>query len=120
MKLSSLTLFLILFLAACSTENQPEKVDILISGGTVFTGDNLELINIDIGIAKNEIVYLGKEFSSEAGRLIDASGLIVSAGFIDMHTHLGPLMNIPDATSHLKQGSTPAAPSITALTRLKP
>ena len=108
MKLSSLTLFLFLFLAACTTENQPQKVDILISGGTVFTGDNLELINTDIGITKNEIVYLGKEFSGEVGRVVDATGLIVSAGFIDMHTHLDPLMNIPDATSHLKQGSTTA------------
>jgi N-acyl-D-aspartate/D-glutamate deacylase len=34
--------------------------------------------------------------------------LTISPGFIDMHTHLGPLMNIPDATSHLMQGSTTA------------
>ena len=108
MKLFSLTLFVIIFLGACTTNNQPEKVDILISGGSVFTGDNLELIKSDIGISQNKIVYLGNDYSGEAGKVIDAKGLTISPGFIDMHTHLGPLMNIPDATSHLMQGSTTA------------
>lgn len=36
MKLSSLSLLLILILAACTSENQPEKVDILISGGAIL------------------------------------------------------------------------------------
>ncbi len=108
MKLSSLSLLLMLILAACTTEHQPEKVDILISGGAVFTGDNLELIDTDVGIIQNRIVYLGKEVSGKAGRIINASGLTISPGFSDMHTHLGPLMNIPEATSHLMQGSTTA------------
>jgi N-acyl-D-amino-acid deacylase len=108
MKLSSLTLVIIITLAACTTKNQPEKVDILISGGSVFIGDNLDLIETDVGISQNRIVYLGKEFTGKVGRVIDASGLTVSPGFIDMHTHLDPLMKIPDATSHLMQGSTTA------------
>ena len=108
MKLSSITLVIIISLAACTTKNQPEKVDILISGGSVFTGDNLDLVVTDVGISQNKIVYLGKEFSGKVGRFIDASGLTLSPGFIDMHTHLDPLMKIPDATSHLMQGSTTA------------
>ena len=108
MKLYRLQLVLLIFLAACTTKNQPDKVDILISGGSVFTGDNLDLVATDVGISQNEIVYLGKEFSGKVGRVIDASGLTVSPGFIDMHTHLDPLMKIPDATSHLMQGSTTA------------
>ena len=108
MKLYRLQIVLIIFLAACTTKNQPEKVDILISGGSVFTGDNLDLVTTDVGISQNMIVYLGKEFTGKVGRVIDASGLTVSPGFIDMHTHLDPLMKIPDATSHLMQGSTTA------------
>jgi N-acyl-D-aspartate/D-glutamate deacylase len=108
MKPSSLPLLLVIILAACTMKTQPKKVDILLSGGTVFTGDNLALIKTDVGITGDRIVYVGNDYTGEAGKTIDVSGLVVSPGFIDMHTHLGPLMKIPDATSHLMQGVTTA------------
>lgn len=108
MKYYLLHCLLIIIASSCNVDDQPEKVDILITGGTVLIGEEPELSKIEIGISGDRIVYLGANFTGESGRVIDASGLIVSPGFIDMHTHLGPIMKIPDATSHLMQGVTTA------------
>jgi len=99
---------LIIILFSCNVDHQPNKVDILITGGTVLIGEEPELTKIEIGISADKIVYLGPNFTGDAENVIDASGLIVSPGFIDMHTHLEPIMQIPDATSHLMQGVTTA------------
>ena len=95
-------------LSACKQKEQPEKVDVLIVGGSIFIDDSPKLMQLELGITQNKIVYLGKEYLGEAARVIDATGLVVSPGFIDMHTHLDPLMKISDAKSHLMQGSTTA------------
>jgi N-acyl-D-amino-acid deacylase len=108
MKNIILLILVVIVTTACSTENQPKKVDVLISGGSVFLGNESGFEDLDIGISGEKIVFLGNDFLGEATQTVDASGLIVSPGFIDMHTHLGPLMNIPDAKSHLMQGSTTA------------
>ena len=108
MKLTLLPVVFLLIIVACTNNHQPDKVDILISGGTIFIDDSAKLVQLELGITQNKIVYLGKEFLGEAGRIIDATGLIVAPGFIDMHTHLDPLMRIPDAKSHLMQGATTA------------
>ncbi len=41
-----------------------------------------------------------------ASRIIDAKGLAVSPGFIDLHTHLEAIHQTPDAESHVRQGIT--------------
>jgi dihydroorotase/N-acyl-D-amino-acid deacylase len=38
--------------------------------------------------------------------VVDATGLIVAPGFIDLHAHLEPLLRMPDAKSHVTQGVT--------------
>ncbi len=108
MKTNLLSIFLFVLFASCNVDEQPEKVDILITGGIVFTGDTPGLVKMEVGVSQNEIVYLGHNFRGEASHVIDASELVVAPGFIDMHTHLDPLMQIPDATSLLMQGVTTA------------
>ena len=105
--LAAFSLFVI-FLIGCSTSDQPDKVDLLITGGSVFTGESNDLTVQDVGITGDKIVFVGAEFTGEADEVIDAEGLVVSPGFIDMHTHLDPLKRIPDAKSHLMQGVTTA------------
>jgi N-acyl-D-aspartate/D-glutamate deacylase len=108
MKRSVFSFALLLLIAACTGNQQPDKVDILITNGTIYTGEGSDLMQLELGITQNKIVYLGKEFLGEAEQIIDAGGLVVAPGFIDMHTHLEPLMKIPDAKSHLMQGVTTA------------
>ena len=104
-KLFFLASFIVYF-SACNSVYQPQNVDVLIKGGEVYTGLDDQLIRADVGISGDTIVFVGNDYSGKAGNVVDATGLVVSPGFIDMHTHLDPLMRIPDATSHVKQGVT--------------
>jgi len=62
------------------------KLDLRINGGTLFDGSGAPRIHGDIGIQGGRIVEIGI-VSGDARETIDASGLAVAPGFIDMHTH---------------------------------
>ncbi|WND01751.1 amidohydrolase family protein [Temperatibacter marinus] len=61
--------------------------DVLLKGGSVYTGASTVAQNLSIGIRGDKIVYLGRNQNLKAKKVIDASGLIVAPGFIDPHTH---------------------------------
>ena len=61
--------------------------DILIRGGTVVDGTMVPRQRADVGIRDGRIVEIGKIASRDAGRVLDADGLIVAPGFVDLHTH---------------------------------
>ena len=76
-----------LMLSICAT--QPEKwIDVLIINGSVFNGSNSSSKSLDVGVCGDEICVLTSSYKyrDEAKRIIDATGLIVSPGFIDPHT----------------------------------
>ncbi|TWX64114.1 amidohydrolase family protein [Colwellia demingiae] len=80
------------FLSACSTEEQKltdNNVDLLITNGTVYTGENGQAQQLDVAICQQIIcgLYPRGEHSIEAKKVIDAKDKIVSPGFIDPHTH---------------------------------
>jgi N-acyl-D-amino-acid deacylase len=60
--------------------------DLLIKNGTVVDGTGAARVRADVAIAGDCIAEIGK-ISEGANRVIDASDLIVSPGFIDPHTH---------------------------------
>jgi N-acyl-D-amino-acid deacylase len=60
--------------------------DIIIRGGTVIDGTGAPGRVADIGIEGNRITAIGT-LDGNAGRVIDASGLTVTPGFIDVHSH---------------------------------
>jgi len=61
--------------------------DIIIRGGTVYDGSGAAPGNTDLGIAGERITAIDDLGRAEAATVIDASGLAVSPGFIDIHTH---------------------------------
>jgi N-acyl-D-aspartate/D-glutamate deacylase len=60
--------------------------DIVIKGGLIHDGTPAPPIEGDIGIAGDKIAAIGR-LSGTAPKIIDASGLIVTPGFIDVHNH---------------------------------
>ena len=65
-------------------------VDILILGGDVFSGKKGDVLaQLDVGIVDDRIVFLGDAARAQVeGRtVLNAVGFVVSAGFIDPHTH---------------------------------
>ncbi len=66
----------------------PRGVDLLIRGGTVYTGSDAPFTG-DVAISGDHIVAVGPHLTVQATRTIDAHGMIVAPGFIDPHTHMG-------------------------------
>lgn len=82
--------------------------DIVIRGGTVVDGSGSEPFRADIGIAGGRIAEIGK-IASGGREEIDADGLTVSPGFIDLHTHLDAQVGWdPDLTPISWHGVTTA------------
>jgi N-acyl-D-amino-acid deacylase len=71
-----------------ATPPAPQKVDLLIRGGTIYTGSDAPFTG-DVAITGDHIVSVSKHANVTATRIIDAKGMIVAPGFIDPHTHMG-------------------------------
>jgi N-acyl-D-aspartate/D-glutamate deacylase len=61
--------------------------DILIRGGTIVDGTRVPRYRGDVWIRNGRIVQLGGRAPGSARKTIDADGLIVAPGFVDLHTH---------------------------------
>ena len=81
--------------------------DLIIAGGTVVDGLGKAAYTADIGINGELIDAIGDLSRAPAARAIDATGMIVSPGFIDTHTHSeGALLVDPQHANGLRQGIT--------------
>ena len=99
---------LLLLVVASTSPAQSPRYDLLISGGMVIDGTGAPAYRADVAIAGGRIASLSRTpiNAALARRRIDASGLIVAPGFIDLHAHLEPILTMPDAESHVRQGVT--------------
>jgi N-acyl-D-aspartate/D-glutamate deacylase len=63
------------------------EFDTVIRGGTIVDGTRLPRYRSDIGIKNGKIAKIGRLKSSDGAQVLDAEGLIVAPGAIDLHTH---------------------------------
>jgi N-acyl-D-amino-acid deacylase len=81
--------------------------DILIRGGRVYDGSGAAGEEADVAIANGRIAKIGRSLATAAAKIIDAGGLAVAPGFIDIKTHSDFTLPInPRAESKVRQGVT--------------
>ncbi len=98
---------LALTIAAPLRAQLPQRFDVLIVGGRVIDGTGSPARRLDVGILGDRIVAMAESLpQSIATRVIDATGRMVTPGFIDLHAHLEPLLTLPQMESAMRQGVT--------------
>ena len=101
-------LILLFLLAATDVGAQP-AYDVLIRNGRVLDGSGNPWFYADVAIEGDRIVAVGDLADVQADTTIDASGLYVAPGFVDVHSHAGPGLATPElsgARPLLAQGIT--------------
>ena len=99
-------LFSLLFLII-SCNNEPQIVDVLITGGTIHDGSGNKGFVGNIAVKNDTVFYVGKKQNFIAKDTIDASNKIISPGFVNMLSWgYNTLMQDGRSLSDLKQGVT--------------
>jgi N-acyl-D-amino-acid deacylase len=81
--------------------------DVIIVGGAVVDGTGAPGYRADVGVTGDSIKAIGDLSHAGARRVIDATGLTVTPGFIDTHAHSdGALLMDPQHANGLRQGIT--------------
>jgi N-acyl-D-amino-acid deacylase len=107
MSLRPTVLFCVLLAASCARTAAQQPYDLVITGGSVLNGEGTPAVRTDVGIRGGRIATLGDLGTAAATRRIDASGLTVAPGFIDMHNHSDYTILVePKAESMIRQGVT--------------
>ena len=97
-----------------NTFAQTPRYDLLLKGGHVIDPANNVDAVMDVAVVKDKIAAVEKDIpASQAGKVVDASGLYVTPGLIDIHVHIGhggaPLdWFTPEGRSHLTPYGIPA------------
>ncbi|MBZ5592902.1 MAG: D-aminoacylase [Acidobacteriia bacterium] len=85
----------------------PQDFDLLIRGGRIVDGTGNPSLVGDIGIRNDRIAAMGHLAGSTTKRVIEATGLTVAPGFIDIHNHSDyTLVADGNAQSMIRQGVT--------------
>jgi N-acyl-D-amino-acid deacylase len=63
------------------------EFDTIIKDGMVIDGTRLPRVRDNIGIKDGRIAKIGRLKPQEGAKVIDAGGLMVAPGFVDLHTH---------------------------------
>jgi N-acyl-D-aspartate/D-glutamate deacylase len=74
-------------------------LDLLVRGGTVFDGCGSPRREVDLGIAEGRIVAIGPRLDVAAREVVDAHGLWVAPGLVDIHTHYDLEVEVAPALS---------------------
>src|SRR6476620_7587558 len=107
MRFRSTALLWLLFVSACARPAAQQPYDLLITGGSVLNGEGTPAVRADVGIRGGRIATIGDLGNAAAARRIDATGLTVAPGFIDIHNRSDYTILVePKSESMIRQGVT--------------
>jgi N-acyl-D-amino-acid deacylase len=96
-------------MGAVGLESQAPAFDLVIHGGHIVDGSGNPWFAADVGVKDGRVAAVGVLANATAARRIDATGLVVTPGFIDLHSHAdGGLANpaLRHAPNMVAQGIT--------------
>jgi N-acyl-D-aspartate/D-glutamate deacylase len=103
----SLALSLAVLVSVLSAAPAEAPYDLVIRNGRIVDGSGNPWFYGDLAVRSGKIVAVGRVPAGPARREIDAKGLVVAPGFIDMHSHSDyVLLEDGDAPSKIRQGVT--------------
>jgi dihydroorotase/N-acyl-D-amino-acid deacylase len=92
--------------------SQPPAFDLVIRGGRIVDGTGSPWFVADVGIKGDTVTALRPRLEAAGARVIDAQGLVVSPGFVDVHAHVEPreggedMVGNPATENNVRQGVT--------------
>lgn len=113
--------FVLVLLVSCTGGNRPagplpadggRPADLLLAGGSVLDGTGADAVDADVVVTGDRILFVGDAGEAGVAALdtVDVSGLVVTPGFIDMHSHAElETDHGRDARAFLYQGITSVA-----------
>jgi N-acyl-D-amino-acid deacylase len=105
--LSLLLLISVSFSTTVFTFSQTaEPFDLVIENARIVDGTGNPWFRGSVAIRGGKIVKVGRVDASRAGATIDAGGMIVAPGFIDVHTHVEDVFSKPTAENFVRMGVT--------------
>lgn len=89
--------------ASSAAQGQGRSSDIVIKGGTIYTGSSGRGVVGDVAVSGDRIVYVGPSRKNpfRGTRVINARGMVVAPGFIDPHTHADTFLTGKDPATRL-------------------
>jgi N-acyl-D-amino-acid deacylase len=80
--------------------------DLVVVNGRIIDGTGNPWFRADVGLKDGRIAKIGRINPAEAQTTIDAKNQIVAPGFIDVHTHVESIYNLPAAENFVRMGVT--------------
>lgn len=107
MNAKQILLALLASVSVFTTAHAAEKFDLIITNGKIIDGSGNPWFRGDIVIDGGRIIQVGKNLNVDARHTLDAKGLVVAPGFIDIHSHSDTkLIQDGHAQSKIRQGVT--------------
>jgi dihydroorotase/N-acyl-D-amino-acid deacylase len=100
-------LFFVLLFVPVFVQGQTPTYDLVLRGGRIVDGTASPWYAADLAITGDTIARIAPAIEDPAKRVINVKGLVVSPGFIDIHTHARRgIFEVPTADNYVRQGVT--------------
>jgi N-acyl-D-amino-acid deacylase len=106
MNKTRLPLVVLLLCGVAPAAQAPPRYDLVITGGQVIDGSGSPARRADVAVKEGRIAAIGTIRREDARDAIDATGLVVAPGFIDVHTHADDAVEHPEAENFVRMGVT--------------